>query len=361
MARLRPSRRSAILVALVAALVLGAVLGRHVLIRGALELVLSGVTGYDVRFGDQHVGFSHAALFDVHVRKNGDPVLDAARVDVEYALRDIFPGGEHRLGFAAIAIQRPILTITRHADGSLTFRPPGVGAPSAAPPAASRPPLRRSYFTARFRDGEIHLVDQAPQQPDLATQTIVDVSLDASVNPTPARPRASWECCSGAHVGCGAAALPARGAFGDRRAARLRADAAARARTSAARTAGLHRAHARGALDDGHIDAVNASAFALAKPGADFNYTLGGTFVLRDGRIVVTALRRPLRDFQATFTLTDTSLTTPALAGSVAGVPLRGRGALLDLFAVPRFRMAVSGDGPLTALRTLFGFPPTCR
>ena len=109
MARLRPSRRSTILVAIVAALVIGGVLGRHVLIRGALQVVLSAVTGYDIGFGDQRVGFSHAAFFDVHVRKNGDPVLDAARVDVEYALRDIFPGGQHRFGFAAIAIQGPRL------------------------------------------------------------------------------------------------------------------------------------------------------------------------------------------------------------------------------------------------------------
>lgn len=357
MARLRPSRRSTILVAIVAALVIGGVLGRHVLIRGALQVVLSAVTGYDIGFGDQRVGFSHAAFFDVHVRKNGDPVLDAARVDVEYALRDIFPGGQHRFGFAAIAIQGPILTITRHADGSLTFRPPGVGAPSAAPPAATRRAAAPYYFTARFRNGVIRLIDEAPQQPDLATQTIVDVALDASVK-SDARTTARVSGVLLARHASGAPLqrypLQVRSVIDVQRGFAL---TRLRARELPLRGPLSFIVHTRAVrFDDGRIDAVNASAFALAKPGADFTYTLGGTFVLRDGRIDVTALRRPLRDLQATFTLCDTSLTTPALAGSVAGVPLHGRGALFDLFSVPRFRMAVSGDGPLTALRTLFAF-----
>ncbi len=74
------------------------ILARHVIVRVLLEAAISSATGYEVRFGDQKIGTGHAAFFDVHVVKNGDPVLDATRVDVEYALRDIFPGGEHRFG-----------------------------------------------------------------------------------------------------------------------------------------------------------------------------------------------------------------------------------------------------------------------
>jgi len=357
-ARLRLSRRSTILAAIVAALVIAGVLGRHVLIRGILEEVFSAATGYDVGFGDQHLGVSHGAFFNVHLRKNGDPVLDAARVDVEYALRDIFPGGQHRFGFAAVAIQRPVLTITRHADGTLTFRPPGSeGAPSAAPPAATRRAVAPYYFTARFRDGVIRLVDQAPQQPDLATQTIVDVSLDASVK-SDARTTAHIEGVLLARHTSGAALqrypLEVRSVIDVQRGFAL---TRLRARELPLRGPLGFIVHTHAVrFDDGRIEAVNASAYALGKPGADFAYTLGGTFALRDGRIVVTALQRPLRDLQATFTLSDTSLTTAALAGSVAGVPLHGRGALFDLFAVPRFRMAVSGDGQIAALRTLFAF-----
>ena len=183
MARLKPSRRAAILTGIVVALVVAGVLARHVLVRGVLEGVLSLATGYEVRFGDQRLGFSHAAFFDVRVRKNGDPVLDAARVDVNYVLRDIFPGGDRRFGFVALSIQRPVLTITRHTDGSLTFAPPpGENGPAAAaPPPATRHAVEPLYFTARLRDGVIRFIDQKPLQPDLATQSIVDVSVDASV------------------------------------------------------------------------------------------------------------------------------------------------------------------------------------
>jgi len=175
---LRAPRRTVMVTGIVMAL-LGLVLSRHTIARGLIETIVSSATGYDVRFGDQHLGTKNAAFFDVHVAKNGDPVLDATRVDVEYALRDIFPGGEHRFGFAAISIQKPILTITRHADGSLTFTRPG-GTP-AAPPAATKKAAAPYFFTARIRNGVIRLVDAAPLQPDLAYQTIDDVSLDASV------------------------------------------------------------------------------------------------------------------------------------------------------------------------------------
>src|SRR5579884_4320278 len=100
-------RRTVVIAVAVAAFVLALVAARHVIVKSVLQTVLSAATGYDVRFGAQTIGTRHAAFFDVHVTKNGDPVLDAQRVDVDYALRDIFPGGAHRYGFAALAIQKP--------------------------------------------------------------------------------------------------------------------------------------------------------------------------------------------------------------------------------------------------------------
>ena len=165
----------AIVVALLAVLVLA----RNPILTATLGTVLSRATGYDVQVGSSRLGGSHAVLFDVHVMKNGDPVLDAQRIDVDYALRDVFPGGQHRFGFAAIAIQAPVLTITRHADGTLTFNRAG-GSSGAAPPA-TRKAAEPYYFTVRVRNGAIRLVDKAPLQADLAYQQIENVSIDASV------------------------------------------------------------------------------------------------------------------------------------------------------------------------------------
>lgn len=359
MARLKPSRRAAILTGIVVALVVAGVLARHVLVRGVLEGVLSLATGYEVRFGDQRLGFSHAAFFDVRVRKNGDPVLDAARVDVNYVLRDIFPGGERRFGFVALSIQRPVLTITRHADGSLTFAPPpGENGPAAAaPPPATRHAVEPLYFTARLRDGVIRFIDQKPLQPDLATQSIVDVSVDASVK-SDARTTAR---IAGVFV-----SRPASGAAPQRYPLEIRSLideqrglALTRFRAAALPVRGLlaflvHTHAVR--FDDGVLESVDTTAFALGKPDAEFTYTLGGAFDLRDGQIEVPALQHPIRGLGGTFVLSDTSLTTMTLRGSMAGMPLHGRGALFDLFSVPRFRMAIVGDGDISQLRTLFAF-----
>jgi hypothetical protein len=351
---LRAPRRTVMVTGIVMAL-LGLVLSRHTIARGLIETIVSSATGYDVRFGDQHLGTKNAAFFDVHVAKNGDPVLDATRVDVEYALRDIFPGGEHRFGFAAISIQKPILTITRHADGSLTFTRPG-GTP-AAPPAATKKAAAPYFFTARIRNGVIRLVDAAPLQPDLAYQTIDDVSLDASVK-SDARTTARM---SGVLIARRAPGAPV-----------TRYPLAVHSLIDAIRGYALTRLSARelplrGALgfivharsvrfDDGVLDDVSASYYALAKPGSDFAYSSGGAFHLRGGRVSIPALARSIRDLDGGFVLADDALATEALTGTVAGVPMHGKGALFDLLGVPRFRIALAGDGDLATLRALFHF-----
>ncbi len=351
---LKASRRTVVITGIVAALFV-VILARHVIVRVLLEAAISSATGYGVRFGDQKIGTGHAAFFDVHVVKNGDPVLDATRVDVEYALRDIFPGGEHRFGFAAISVFKPILTITRHADGSLTFSRPG--GTSAAPPPATKRAAAPYFFTARVRDGVIRLVDAAPLQPDLAYQTIVGVSIDASVK-SDARTTAQM---NGVLVARRASDAPVR-----------QYPLTVRSLIDASRGYALTRLRAhelplRGPLgfvvhskairfDDGVIDDVAVSYYALAKPQADFTYQSGGSFRLLDARISVPALARSLRALQGTFILTDGALSTNALTGSIGGVPVRGKGALYDLFGNPRFRMGLATDGDLMALRSLFAF-----
>ncbi len=351
---LRASRRTVIITGIVGALLV-VILARHVLVRVLLEAAISTATGYEVRFGDQKIGTRHAAFFDVHVVKNGDPVLDASRVDVEYALRDIFPGGEHRFGFAAISMLKPILTITRHADGSLTFSRPG--GTSATPPTATKVAAAPYFFTARVRDGVIRLVDTAPLQPDLAYQTIVGVSIDASVK-SDARTTAQM---NGVLVARRAPGAPVQ-----------RYPLAVRSLIDASRGYALTRLRAhelplRGALgfvvhskavrfDDGVIDDVAVSYYGLGKPQGYFTYRSGGSFRLLDGRITVPALARSVRRLQGTFVLTDGALTTGGLTGSIASVPMHGKGALYDLFGVPRFRIALATDGDLMALRSLFAF-----
>jgi hypothetical protein len=354
--RVRASRRVVVVAATVAVLLVVLVAARHLIARSVLQTVLSSATGYDVRIGSQAIGTHHAAFFDVHVLKNGDPVLDAQRVDVEYALRDIFPGGQHRFGFAAISIQRPVLTITRHADGTLTFN--RTGGTSGAPPTATRKAAAPYYFTARVRDGVIRLVDAAPLQPDLANQTIENVSIDASVK-SDARTTARVD---GVLIGRRAPGAPV-----------TRYPLAERTVIDVQRGIALNRITARelplrGALgylihakafrfDDGVLDDVDVQYFALApKAGMEFVYRLGGHAGLHGGRIAVGALAHDVRDLDAPLVITDDMLAANTITGTLVGVPVRGRGALYDLFGTPSFRIALTASDDLRRLRTVFAF-----
>ncbi|MBV8579124.1 MAG: translocation/assembly module TamB domain-containing protein [Candidatus Eremiobacteraeota bacterium] len=353
---MRASRRAVVVAASVAALLVVLIAARHVIERGIIQLVLSSATGYQITFGSQKLGTRHAAFFDVHVVKNGDPVLDAQRVDLEYALRDIFPGGEHRFGFVSISAQKPVLTITRHADGTLTFNRTG-GTPGT-PPAPTRRAAAPYYFTARIRDGVIRLVDAAPLQPDLGNQAIEDVSIDASVK-SDARTTAQL---SGVLLGRRAQGAPV-GRYPIRGHSVIDVDRGIALNTIRARSLPL-----RGALgfflhtkairfDDGLLDDVDLRYYALApKAGQDFVFRLGGHAQLQDGRITVGALAKPVRDLRAPITIAGDLVAAKPVEATVAGIPVRGGGAMYDLFGNPAFRLGFAADADLHDLRALFTF-----
>jgi hypothetical protein len=351
----RASRRAVIVAATAAVLLVVLIAARHLIARVVLETALSVATGYSVHIGSETLGTHHGVLFDVHVVKNGDPVLDAQRVDVEYALRDIFPGGQHRFGFAAISILRPVLTITRHADGTLTFN--RTGGTSGAAPSTTRRAAAPYYFTARVRDGVIRLIDEAPLQPDLANQSIEDVAIDASVK-SDARTTARLD---GVLVG--------RRASG---AATARYPLSVRSIIDVQRGFALHAVTAhelplRGVLgflvhskavrfDDGELTGVDARVYALAPTGVDFTYRLAGHADLHDGRLAVSALAREVRDVRASFDISDDMFSTARLDATLGGIPVRGRGALYGLFGTPTVRLGFVADADLHELRGLFGF-----
>jgi hypothetical protein len=352
----RASRRAVIVAAAVAVLLVVLVAARHAIARTVLEGVLSAATGYQVSIGDQRLGTHHGALLDVHVVKNGDPVLDAQRIDVDYALRDIFPGGQHRFGFAAISIQKPVLTITRHADGTLTFN--RTGGTSGAPPAGTRKAAAPYYFTVRVRDGVIRLIDAAPLQPDLANQAIENVSIDASVK-SDARTTAKVEGVLVARRAPGAPVtrypLAERTVIDVQRGIALNTITAKELPLRGALGFFIHSKAVR--FDDGVLENVDARYYALApRAGQDFAYRLGGHADLREGRIFVGALAHEMRDLRAPLLITDEMLAANSIDGTLNGIPVHGRGAMFDLFSEPAFRLALATNGDLHDLRSLFSF-----
>jgi hypothetical protein len=344
-------------VALVALLVLAAVaaaLAGHGLATYLLGRLVSLASGYDVSFGDQRIGWNHAVFTDVRVRVHGDPLLDAQRIDVEYALRDLFPGGHRRYGFVSAAVQQPLLTIVRHADGSFNLAPGGVAAQPPTPTKRAATPL---LFTARVRDGTILLVDRAPPQPDLATQSIVDVNIDATVNSetrTTARITGSWVGRRNVKAPDQRWPIEVRSTIDDERGFAIHRLRAPGLPIRGALAFLLHSPVAR--FDDGTLQNVDVMAYALDVHAEEpIGYRLGGGAQLSGGRLSVGPLARPVDDLQGTIHLYDDGVATTALTGTLAGIPLRVRGGFYD-FGTPRFRVGIAADGDLRALRTAFAF-----
>ena len=339
------------------ALVLVLALAHHALASFALQRALSLATGVTVRFGDMRLSGSHAAFFDLHATKNGDPLLDARRVDVDYDLRDLLPGGRRRYGLEAIAVAHPVFTLVRHPDG--TYNTSGLAQGSATPSSsnAATPPLR---LTARVRDGEIRVVDAAPLEADLATQSVVGVGAIADI-----------DTAGRSTIELGASLLGRQTVTAPVRAYPI----ALRSTTDVRRGYTATRAQAariplRGMLDflihspvarfdDGVLDDVKivAYGFGLA-PNAPLVLQLGGGGNLDAARIGVQVLQKPIRDVRGHIDLFGDGVTTQRLDGDVAGIPLHVRGGIYD-FAKLRFRLAIGGDAELDRLKALFAFLST--
>jgi hypothetical protein len=349
-----PRRRLGSAIAIVAVLVVALALTHHAITKFVLSRGLSAALGYDVRFTDMSLGWSHATFTGLHVGKNGDPVLDADRIDVDYALRDIFPGGTHRYGFAGIAVDRPTFTLVRHADGTYNL---GGGGRSSSPPKPAQAAAEPLLFSARVRDGTIRLIDAAPLEPDLAEQSVVDVSIDASVQSN-ARTVARVD---GTLIGRRSQSAPIsrwplsiRSVIDYPRGFAMHRFRAAQLPLRGMLSFLVHAKIAR--FDDGVMRDVDVKAYALDIDAATpFGYRLGGGGELAGAQIALGPLAKPVRDLHGRIDLFDDGVTTPDLRGTVAGVPLHIRGGMYD-FADLHFRLGIEADPELAQLRTLFTF-----
>ncbi|GAC1403431.1 MAG: hypothetical protein NVSMB64_05190 [Candidatus Velthaea sp.] len=347
-------RRAAWAAGIGVALLLLAVFARHSLIGFVLQRGLSLATGYEVRFGAQRLGREHGAFFDVHVSKRGEPVLDAARVDISYQLRDIFPGGQHRFGFASLALTGPIISIIRHADGTYNFT---SGGSAASAPGATQAAAAPYFFTVRVRDGTIRLIDRAPISKDLAEQEVNRVAIDASVKSDtrttatmsgvligkrvqdvglerwPLRARALIDYDRGIALhSLRATALPLRGMLG-----------------FLIHSAAFH-------IDDGVLHDVDVKLYAVdIKKNVPFDYHLGGGAVLTGGRLATSALLRPVRALSGRLDVVENGLWTRGLRAQLGTAALSLRGGVYDWQRL-RVRLGIRGDGDLAELRGLFLF-----
>ncbi|MGH8165412.1 MAG: hypothetical protein ACREP1_13870, partial [Rhodanobacteraceae bacterium] len=159
-------------------IVLAVVIWHHAVARFAVATAIGLTTGYHVDIGEMRLGRNHGALIDTHVSRHGEPVLEAARIDIYYNLRDLLPGSKHRYGLLAVTIDRPQLTIVHHQDRTYNVVMPRGGA-AGAPGRPNNVPLN---FTATIRDGQARLIDDYQYYKDARTVRVDGINADLAVN-----------------------------------------------------------------------------------------------------------------------------------------------------------------------------------
>ncbi|MBV8354607.1 MAG: hypothetical protein JO101_04745, partial [Candidatus Eremiobacteraeota bacterium] len=342
------------IVALVAAglavLVVLGIFARNALLARTLETTVRLATGYGLAIGRAQFGSHHATLFDVHVSRGPDPVLDARRVDLDYALRDLFPGGERRYGFVGVAIRSPHLWLVRHKDGS--FNVVGPGGQSNVP-AQTRGAVKPYFFTARISDGTLDLIDRAPYDPSAQRVTFAHLNGEASVKTTE-RTRYRLD---GALLDNGVSYPWSIRATID--VPRGYAIHHIRARAFPIRALTNYLMHTDEVrVTRGTLHRLDASFYTLALTAAvdkPVVYHLSGSAALDAVALRARILTKPVEDLRGRLDFADDLVATDRLYGRIGSTQFQAAGGIFD-FANARFRLAVNARDDLHALAGHFSF-----
>ncbi|HYZ16562.1 MAG TPA: hypothetical protein VE591_09185, partial [Candidatus Acidoferrum sp.] len=337
------AKRRALLVTaiVVVTLVAAAVAARDLVVAYVLRGAVS-MLGYQLDAARVRVTASSLDLLAPAIRNRaGEPVFDAARVDVRFSLRDLLPGSRHRFGLTAVDLEKPVLTLIHHADGSYNVALPGASGPPA------RPDTTPIDVRLRVRDGVVALVDRFIVPNQERRESLTNLRVDAVLAPhDPAYYRIDADLQDGARR----YPLAGRGRFDHARAF------ASQHWYAAALPIGplidfamaTHDAN----LVDGRLRDVDARIYGFMLPNGTTDTHLGARAELIDGKLFVAKLGAAVGDAHGPLRVYDDGLTTTGIDATLAGVPLRLVGGVYGL-AQPRVRFLLTGSGSLARLRTL--------
>jgi len=334
-------RRSVLLgmTAIVAVALLGAIIFHDAFVAAVIRSVATPL-GYEVTFARLRTGLSAADATGIDVtNRAGEPVFSAAHVALQYSLRDLLPGGRHRFGLVAIAVERPRIVLIHHLDGSYNVALP---ASSQAPAAPNTTPLD---LIARVRDGSVLLIDRFVAPGRERREDITGATLDARIGPH----AGSYYRASFALVDRGRTyPVIGKATFAPERGFDAQRWTATTLPIAALIDFALP-SHAI-AVSSAELDGVDLRLYTFVEPDGSAHTHVGLRAQLERGTIAVAALREPVRDVSGPIRAYDDGLTTTGIGATLAGVPLHLRGGLFDLTA-PQVRFALTGSGSLEALR----------
>ena len=309
--------------------------------------VVDVATGSLVSIERLQIGRAHTTVWGLHVVRRGEPLFDAARLDLSYRLRDLLPGGTRRFGLVRITLVRPQLTLVRLQDGSFNFSSAPATAAAPAAPSGATTPLR---FTAGVRDGEVVLVDEYRLVEAARHQRLDRIDADLSVDSA----ALTHYVVRGDVESEGRHPLQLVGTIDRTRGFAMHHLTASVLPLTALVNYAINSPAARlfgGVVE--HLD-VRAYAFGL-RDGAASPYHLCGTGELRNGVLLIGGFRLPLLDMRGPIAFFDDGIATTGVNAQLSTMPVRVSGGLYDLRA-PQFRLFLHGVGELAQLRSSFAF-----
>ena len=322
---------------------------RHEVIAALIPRIIGAATGYQVSINSERFGTTHGALIGVHVSRDGEPVLDASRIDIWYNPRDLLPGSQHRYGINAISVDEPTVTLVRHKDGSYN-----VIIPQAAEEPVSNLPQRPNGvpldLTVRIRDGRGAL--RAPYALDSESRNLDVIALNGDAQIDTAG--YTHYHLSGAFAEQLLEPFSATGTIDiDRGYAMHRVQAQA----VPMRAIANYFINSRAArILGGTATDLDFRLYALdVQPNTAIDYHIGGGLEIAGGSIHITGIAQPIEHINGKIQLVSDELFVHDLSGSLAGVPVRVNGGLID-FASPEYHLGIRADADLATLKNAFAF-----
>lgn len=301
--------------------------------------------GYHLSGGHFTVNRESLHVDDLVIKDdNGEAILIAKQLAVAFEPSGLFGRSDRRFGLRSVSLEEPVLRLIRRSDGSWNIS--RAARNTGAGPANSAKPF---HLRIEVRNGRLNVVDPqaagAPGKSFSVARIAADVSLDQGA-------RSNGTVSALVQTAQGDAAT---------RATLIEDDAASYARATLLAD-NVPLAAIVDALvptpdfivETGFAD-VRLQAYAIGYAPGPPAWQLSGNGKIRSGRIRVTPLIVPIRDIAGRLHFNDGLLASEHFAGSTAGIPLSGEGAV-QLIGGVRLALAANQRGSLERERALFEF-----
>ena len=302
-----------------------------------IESLAGAATGTHVTIGSEHLGLTRASLDDVTVQAGtGEPLLHVAHVDAQYSLRDLLPGGKRLFGLREFNIVSPELTLIRHKDGTWNY-----SLPPANKNAAPGPPMD---FDGRMSNGNVTVIDESQGVPGARELHVNGFNADLRMHPARSQYRiaANYIETGRTYAISGIGDINPTAGYSVQH-VHIPSMPIARLVDFGLNNPSMH-------LASGEITGSDVRVIGLPDGNGGLQSHVTSTTELRDVRVAVGGLAKPIRDLHGRLDVYDNGMTLDGVDGTLASVPLDMRGGFYDL-TKPHFRFALQMHGDVAKLR----------